>query len=219
MTQKIHNYSTERTSLGDDDFFDIDYLDGSVYRTAKIRGSVVRASASGLIGLYSQTSSSTPIVSTAIETSIFQGATSQGSLSVPADSFVVGDSYHCKIAGEISCQNNSDINLRIKSGSTILATSGTLTLPSLSSRVFEIEMDFTIRQIGASGVAEIVTQGEINYVTTGGGGAWEGENFISVNNSTFDTTIINTLDITWEWATASSQNSIMSDIVNLRKTF
>lgn len=219
MAQKIHNYSIERSSLGDDDFFDIDYLDGSVYKTAKIRGSVIRASAGGLIGLYSQTSSSTPIVSTAIETSLFQGATSEGSLSVPANSFSVGDSYHCKIAGEISCINNSDIDLRIKSGSTILATSGTLTLPSLSSRVFEIEMDFTIRQIGASGVAEIITQGEINYVTTGGGGTWEGENFISVNNSTFDTTIINTLDITWEWATASSQNSIMSDIGNLRKTF
>ena len=219
MAQKIHNYSIERSSLGDDDFFDIDYLDGSVYKTAKIRGSVVRASAGGLIGLYSQTSSSTPITNTTTETSLFQGATSEGSLSVPADTFSVGDSYHAKISGEISCLNNSDINLRIKSGSTILATSGTLRLPALTSRVFEIEMDFTIRRIGGAGGAEIVTQGEINYVTTGGGGTWEGENFISVNNSTFDTTILNQLDITWEWSTASGSNSIMSDIVNLRKTF
>ena len=219
MAQRIHNYATDRLTLGDDDYFDIDFFNGTAYQTAKIKGSVIKQSAGGLFGLYSQTRASAPVVSTAIETSLFQGATGQGSLMVPANGFAVGDSYHCKIAGFISCINNSDIELRIKTGSVILADSGVLTLPSMTNRVYEIEMDFTIRSIGASGSAEIVTQGEINYVAGGGGGTWQGENFISTNNSTFDTTISNMLDVTWEWTTGSSQNSIYSEIVNLRKTY
>lgn len=37
MGLKIHQYPIERTSLGADDFIDIDYYDGSQYRTAKIK--------------------------------------------------------------------------------------------------------------------------------------------------------------------------------------
>lgn len=46
--QKIHEYIIERFAIGDDDFFDIDYFDGAVYRTAKIKGSVVKAIAAGV---------------------------------------------------------------------------------------------------------------------------------------------------------------------------
>ena len=219
MAQKIHNYSIDRTTLGDDDFFDVDYWDGSVYKTAKMKGSVIKASASGLIGLYSMTRQSNPIVSTGIETSLFDGAVAQGTLQVPANGFSAGSSYHCKISGEISNINNTDINIRVKSnGSVILADTGTITLPAMTSKIFEIELDFTIRQVGTLGVAEIITMGEIIYVQNSGT-QFEGMTFSSVNNSTFDTTIDNELDICWEWATASSQNSVQTLMTNLRKTF
>ena len=88
----------------------------------------------------------------------------------------------------------------------------------MGNRVFEIELDFTIRTIGGSGVASIITMGELNYVQNTGT-SFEGSNFCLLNNTTFDTTILNTLDITWEWATASASNSITTDVVNLRKTY
>jgi hypothetical protein len=43
MANEIHNYSIERFVFGDDDYYDIDWFDGTVYRTAKIKGSVIKA--------------------------------------------------------------------------------------------------------------------------------------------------------------------------------
>lgn len=42
MANEIHNYSIERFAFGDDDYYDIDWFDGSVYRTAKIKGSIIK---------------------------------------------------------------------------------------------------------------------------------------------------------------------------------
>lgn len=46
--QNINGYQIERFSIGDDDFFDIDWLDGAVYQTAKVKGSVIKALAAGV---------------------------------------------------------------------------------------------------------------------------------------------------------------------------
>jgi hypothetical protein len=47
-TQNINGYEIERFSIGDDDYFDMDWLDGAVYKTAKVKGSIIKALASGL---------------------------------------------------------------------------------------------------------------------------------------------------------------------------
>jgi len=39
---KIHQYPLERTSIGDEDYYDIDYWTGSSYKTAKIKGSTLK---------------------------------------------------------------------------------------------------------------------------------------------------------------------------------
>lgn len=46
--QKIHEYILERFSIGDDDYFDIDYFDGTNYTSAKVKGSVIKALASAI---------------------------------------------------------------------------------------------------------------------------------------------------------------------------
>jgi len=43
MSIQIHNYVLERFTFGDDDYYDIDYWDGSSYQTAKIKGSYIKA--------------------------------------------------------------------------------------------------------------------------------------------------------------------------------
>lgn len=43
MGAKIHLYPLERFIFGDDDYYDIDYFDGLIYQTAKIKGSTIKA--------------------------------------------------------------------------------------------------------------------------------------------------------------------------------
>lgn len=40
--QKIHEYPIERFVYGDDDYYDVDFWDGLVYQTAKIKGSTIK---------------------------------------------------------------------------------------------------------------------------------------------------------------------------------
>lgn len=43
MSKKINQYLIERFTFGNDDYYDIDYWDGSAYQTAKIKGSTIIA--------------------------------------------------------------------------------------------------------------------------------------------------------------------------------
>jgi hypothetical protein len=47
MGAKINEYSIERTTFGDDDYYDIDYWDGSTYQTAKIKGITIKNAMGG----------------------------------------------------------------------------------------------------------------------------------------------------------------------------
>ena len=162
-------------------------------------------------GLYSQTVQSATVTNTTTETSIV--GTGVGSLTVPANTFVVGDSYHAKIGGVLSAQNGDDITIRVKSGSTVLATTGALDLEATTSMAWECEIDFTIAAIGASG--SICTNG--NFAYNRNTGTLEGYVFQDV--VTFDTTVDNTLDITVEWAQAKTQDQIYSANFVLHKTY
>ena len=110
-------------------------------------GQVLKTDGSGNIsfglassGLFAQTADSTNVTNTTTETSIV--GTGVGSLTVPANAFAVGDSYHCKIGGVLSAQNGDDITINIKSGSTVLATTGALDLEATTSMAWECELDF-----------------------------------------------------------------------------
>jgi hypothetical protein len=46
-----------------------------------------------------------------------------------------------------------------------------------------------------------------------------GFGFISINNTTFDTTVSNTLSITVQWSSNDATNSIYSEIFILNKVF
>ena len=83
--------------------------------------------------------------------------------------------------------------------------------------VWSLSVNFTIRQLGVSGVASIVTLGSFHYSKNNA--TVEGFAFNTVNNTTFDTTVNNTLDVTVEWGSVSASNSIYSDIFVLNKIY
>jgi hypothetical protein len=168
-------------------------------------------------GLFAQTANSTIITNTDVESSLINGGV--GSLSVPANFFKVGDSFRVVMAGVMNANNNENITIKVKAGSIILLDS---TLQNLGSSVindvWSLNIDFTIRTIGGPGVASIVTLGSFHYTKTNNDSV-QGFGFNNINNTTFDTTIPNALNVTAQWQTASTGNNIYSDICILNKTY
>ena len=167
-------------------------------------------------GLFAQTANSTIITNTNVETSLINGGV--GSLFVPSNGFQVGDSFRAVIAGVINVGNNQTIRIKIKDGNTILADSGPKTISNITNNVFSLNIDFTVRALGAAGVASIVALGTFHFTKTSND-ATQGFAWNEVNSTTFDTTVGNDLDITVQWGAASTSNSIYSDIFVLNKTY
>ena len=167
-------------------------------------------------GLYAQTSNSTPITATTSELSLIGAGI--GTLSVPANSFKVGDSFLAKLYGHITCIGTATIQIRIKSGSVLLADTGIISLDVTTNKHWNIEVSFTIRSLGVASVGSIVSGGLFSYIKNSGLN-FEGSNFVSLNNTTFDTTILNTLDITAQWNTNNAGNNIYSELFVLNKIY
>jgi hypothetical protein len=167
-------------------------------------------------GLFNQTGSSTPITNTTDELTLLDGGV--GTLTVPANGFKKGDAFHAILTGDLSANNNNTLQIRIKAGSVVLADTGVIIMSGATDKDWELEVYFSINEIGAAGIASISTGGNFNY-TQNAGTSINGTIFSTNNNTTFDTTISNTLEITAQWGTASTGNSIFSQIFTLHKTF
>ena len=166
-------------------------------------------------GLFAQTGNSTTHTGTSFGTLIDGGV---GSLTVPANGFSVGDSFKVEMAGLMSAQNNNTITIRLKSNAVILADSPAFTLPTINNQVFNLSVNFTIRSIGAAGVASIVTIGQL-HILKNASGTQEGFAWNVINNTTFNTTITNLLDIQAKFSSSSANNSIYSDMFILNKIY
>ena len=170
----------------------------------------------GGMGLFAQTDDATPVVNTTDETSIVNGGV--GGLAVPAYGFNPGDSFVAYFSGSLSANNNETLRIRIKSGSVVLADTGVITMLNASDNFYEIHINFTVRAIGAPGTASIITSGRLFY-NKASNNTPENIGFETIENTNFDTTVDNTLDVTAEWGTASLTNSIDTHLFNLYRLF
>ena len=167
-------------------------------------------------GLFSQTANSTTITATTSELTLIDGGV--GSLTVPANGFSVGDSFRVEMGGVMSAHNNDTITIRLKAGAVDLGDSGPLTMPQITNQVFMLSVTFTIRAIGAAGVASIVSLAQF-HILKKASGTQQGFAWNTINSTTFDTTISNTLNITAQFSSTNANNSIYSDIFTLTKTY
>jgi hypothetical protein len=167
-------------------------------------------------GLYAQTSLSTAIVNTNVEASLVGAGV--GSLTVPANGFRVGDSFTAKMCGRFSSLNNANLEISIKSNSNVIAAIPVLTLTASTDVVFDLIVDFTVAAVGPLGVASLHANGMFTYNKSSNSN-YIGTNFLVIDDTDFDTTIINTLDITAKWGAASLSNSIQSQNFNLFRIF
>lgn len=167
-------------------------------------------------GLFAQTATSTALTNTTTRTSII--TTGQGSLSVPANGFSVGSSFVAFLSGKISSVNNETIELHFNSGGVVLVDTGLLVLAQSTNKNWQIIVNFTIRSIGGAGVASIASSGNFTY-NKDSGNIPEGLGFSNINDTTFDTTIANTLTIDARWGSAKTNNSITTQIFNLSQIY
>jgi len=166
------------------------------------------------IGNYAQTANSATINTTGEQSIIGTGI---GSLSIPANAFAVGDSFHGKMGGLINATGGggrSEFTLNIKTGSTVLASTGVFDLDNATNQGWEVELDFTIAAIGATGT--ICTNGNFAYTKDGSRQVF---GYIFQDVQAIDTTIANTLDITVEWNVLNGGDDIYSANFVLYKVF
>ena len=169
------------------------------------------------VGLFAQTANSVPVSGTDVETSVINGGV--GTLTVPANAFSVGDSFRADLSGIFSAANNQTIRIRVKSGAVVLLDSGVQSLTNtISNDVWTLSLDFTIRQIGAAGVASLASFGRFTYLKTNNAST-QGFGMNTINNTTFDTTINNTLDVTVQWGSNNAGNSIYTDVFVLSRIY
>lgn len=212
--QKISQMTPKGSELDPTDLMEVSVDTGSGYETRSITGQQIISA--GSYGLYTQTASSTPVTNTTTETSLLDGGV--GTLTVPANGFKVGDSFHAILTGYISSVNNHTLTIRIKAGSVVLATTGSITMAATTGRHWKLEVYFTVRTLGASGVASIATGGAFMY-TKNASTNFEGTNFSTETTTGFNTTISNTLSITAQWGQTNTGDSIYSEIFTLNKTY
>lgn len=168
-------------------------------------------------GLFSQTNDSTPITATTQELSLV--GVGVGTLSVPANGFSIGDSFEANLIGGLSCVNTAQLDIRIKTtDGVLLADTQIVNMDATTNKKWRLNIMFTIRQVGESGTATIVSGGLFSY-NKNSGNNFDGANFSTRNDSTFDTTISNTLIVTAQWNTNNAGNSIYSEIFTLNKIF
>jgi hypothetical protein len=169
-------------------------------------------------GLAAQVDSSTTIVNTTTESTLISNEY-EGTLSVPANGFAIGDSFKVSLMGHINCLSSATLNIRVKTtAGVLLAGTGVINLDAATAKHWKLDVEFTIRQIGGEGVASIVSGGSFTYNKNASNNP-EGFTFISINDNDFDTTIANELVITAQWNNASASNSIYSDIFTLNKVY
>jgi hypothetical protein len=87
-----------------------------------------------------------------------------------------------------------------------------------ATKFWDLDISFTIRSLGGTGSAAISAGGTFNY-NQDANYVLEGISFNTLNSTDFDTTILNTLEITAEWGSANAANSIFSEYFVLTKIY
>jgi len=141
--------------------------------------------------------------------------TGQGSLSVPANGFKVGDSFCLVMAGEILLgDKDDDFTLKVYQNGIVLGDI-TVALEDTAAGVsfWEVEVDFTVRAIGATG--SICTNLDFTFnknITKD----FKGSRYVAI--TTLDTTTASSLSVTGE-IVGQNNSSLVTNMMILHRVF
>jgi hypothetical protein len=156
-----------------------------------------------LVGVFFTQTATGTISNSTSELSLL--STGVGTVTIPANFFVAGKTIRIKGRGVHSTSGTPNLQIKVKLGSTIILDTGSVSSSASSNDWFSFEADITCRTAGASGT--IMAQGQYTEQATGSNTY---DLFAMKNTSTvvLDTTVAQLLDVTGQWAVASSSNSI-----------
>ena len=143
-------------------------------------------------------------------------ATGQGSLTVPANAFKVGDSYCLVMAGEILLgDKDDDFTLKVYQNGTVL---GEITvkledITAAGESFWEGEVDFTIREIGVGGTVCSNIDWTFNKSLTRD---FRGSRSVTV--TTIDTTTASALTVTGQ-VVGENDSSLVTNMMILHRVF
>jgi hypothetical protein len=167
---------------------------------------------------YSNTSNGTAIANSASETSLFTGAgVSAGSTrTIEGGIARAGAVYRIVIAGDFGATSGPTGRIKFKLGSTIIADTNTFTMPNCSpgAGIYTIEFDLLINSVGATGTASV--RALRGTFSPGSGGQTPTFAFAS-GAPTVDFTANQTMDITFQWGTANSNNTIILTMASIQR--
>ena len=173
-------------------------------------------------GLFNQTGSSAIISGSASDVptsgSLLDGGV--GTLTVPANGFKIGDAFHARLAGKINIANSHTLDIQFKSNGIALVDTGEVPMAkSTEGQNWNLDVTFIIQNTGSAGTASILSSGELN-VRKDASGEVVTEIFSDINNTTFDTTIINSLTVEAILdASCIASENIYSEMFTLHKIF
>ncbi len=149
--------------------------------------------------LFTQTATGT-VANTVTETAIT--STGVGTLTLPANFFVAGKTIVLAGYGVHSSVGGSQINIRVKFGSTVICTTGAVTTGVHTDRGFWIDSVITCRTTGVTGT--VFGQGMYNEA----GASNASFDMVNTTTTTIDTTTSQAVSVTVEWDTADAGNTI-----------
>ena len=150
---------------------------------------------------FTQTANQT-VGNTTTETTMFGSGV--GSLSIPANTLIVGRTYRIKLKGYASGTNGDTSTLKVKLGSVELVSS-VGTWQTLTDIGFTLEFDFTCRTTGTTGT---VAGNGYSLVSGGQGFSTVSMRALLAGTDTIDTTIDNLIDLTYQWSSTKVGNTI-----------
>jgi hypothetical protein len=166
-------------------------------------------------GLFSQTANSTLIQGITNNGGSLFG-TGVGSLTVPANQFVVGDAFKLDGFGHLTHPSpptaaSLKIDLLING---VIELSLSMDMPAITDLHWSMEINFAIRQIGVSGQ---VMSGIKFMHEEDASDKLSAHGFTQL--SAVDTTVNNTLDVIATWTTPDDNREIYSEVMNLHKIY
>lgn len=157
--------------------------------------------------IFTQTADKT-IADTTTETTMF--GTGVGTLTLPANFWVVGKTIRMEIHGDFADTGNPTVEVQAYYGATSLIDSGAIALSGLGgTEEWECTVLITCRSVGATGTVETVIDWE--YETTTGSSVVERLD-VSGTLTVIDTTASGALDATFQWGTAAAANTLTSEV-------
>lgn len=157
--------------------------------------------------IFTQTEEETVAGTTSERTIIGSGT---GTLTLPADFFIVGKSIEYEIRGVHSSTGNPNITIKCTLGGATIATTGAVASGNGTNDGFVIKGIITCRSVGSSGT--VASSGEYQELHNSGKRA----GIKQAGATTIDTTTSQNLNITVTWGTASAGNTITSQVATFK---